>query len=254
MPRRRGEYGSATAHPLPPTLIRVMTVLVSGVFASSLLCACVPIPYRPSVSIQHEAVSQESASAVQLKMQSSGWLGKIGEELKRTEPRILFIDGAAALPGANDFISLPNAIAALSRLPPGPAAPDFLLGLSAFTDEKVHDTNYYVPLVGYDREQYVARLPSLLVDLRSGQPAEALDFESQYSMVVVQMFYGVMTVPMPQSAIHSALVAEVSRRLRAAQPHGPIRLLVMFQKQQELPKAQQPALETAPDGGSKSQP
>jgi hypothetical protein len=210
---------------------------VAAVFcAVSLVTACVPVPYKPAVSIQHEAVAPEGAPAILLKTEPSSWLGDVGKELQRAEPRIVFMDGAKSLPDARDFISLPEAIAALSKLPPGSDTPDYLLGLSPFTEQHVHATDDYMPLFGYTKDQYVAHQPSMLVELRSAQPAEAMDFKSAYSMVVVQFFYGVMTVPRVHSAIDNALVAEVARRLRVAQPQGPIRLLVMFEKPKDVSK------------------
>ncbi|HTY93106.1 MAG TPA: hypothetical protein VMC02_04405 [Steroidobacteraceae bacterium] len=213
-----------------PGASRATAVLLAGSLVTVLLCGCVPVPYRPAVNIRHEAVTPEGASAMELKTEPAAWLGDIGDRLKREEPRIVFIDGGSSLPGVVDYVSLSDAMGALSRLPPGPAAPDFLLCLSEYTERVVHDSDYYLPLLGYGNTKYVARLPSLLANLRSGQAAQALTFESQYHMVVVQFVYGIMTAPRPQSAIHGALVAEFSRQLRAAQPTGPIRVLVMFQR------------------------
>lgn len=196
----------------------------------ALMSACVPLPYRPSVAIHHDYISAEAASAILLKADSSASLGKVAADLQRAEPRIVLIDPAGILQGPTDFIALPDVIAELATLPTDAAAPDFLLGLSALTTKQVHDTDYYMPLVGYTKTEYVARLPASIVELRSVQRAEALTFQSDYSMMVAQLFYGIMTIPMPEGAIHSALVDELLRRLRTGRPTGPIRLVVMSQK------------------------
>jgi hypothetical protein len=216
-------------------MIRAATLTASLLCAATLLAGCVPIPYKPAVSVQHDVITPEAAPAILLKAEPPAWAGKVGEQLRRAEPRIVLMDGTKALPDALDFISLPDAIAALAKLPPGPDTPDYLLGMSPFAEEEQSKTDIYQPGVGYYKDKYVGHLPSLLVELRSGRPADAMDFKSEYSMVVVELFYGVMTVPEGEKAVDSALVAEVARRLKAAQPQGPIRLLVMFQKPKEAP-------------------
>ncbi len=205
--------------------------------ATSVLGACVPIPYKPAVNMEKNVVAPEAAPTIMLKAEPPSWAGKVGTQLKRAEPRVVFMDAAKALPDAVDFISLPDAIAALAKLPPGPDTPDYLLGLSTFAEEQVGGTDLYQPLVGYTKDKFVGHLPSVLVELRSGRPADAMDFKTEYSMVVVQLIYGVMTVPEGEKAVDNALVAEVARRLKAAQPQGPIRLLVMFQKPPAAPPA-----------------
>jgi hypothetical protein len=199
-----------------------------ALLACTLISGCVPIPYRPPVTIHHERISDEAAPAILLKTESVAWIGKLGAELQRAEPRIVFIDGASVLP--SDFIALPDVIAELLKLTPGTSSPDFLLGLGTLITQQVHDTNYYVPLAGYTKTQFVTRWPVSLIELRAGRSAEALTFQSDYSLVVAQLFYGVMTVPMPERAIRSALIVELLRNLRTARPSGPISLVVMFQK------------------------
>ena len=208
----------------------VINCAAYALLACAFISGCAPIPYRPSVNILREHISDEEASAVLLKTESVAWTGKIGAELQRAEPRIVFIDGASVLQGRSDFMALSDVIADLLTLTPGTSSPDFVLGLGSLTTEQVHDTNYYVPLVGYTKTQFVARWPASLIELRTGRSAEALIFPSNYSMVVAQLFYGVMIVPMPEQAIHHALIVELLRDLKTACPSGPIRLVVMFQK------------------------
>jgi hypothetical protein len=223
-----------------------ITAAAAVMSAALILASCVPLPYKPAVKVQNKEVTQEGAPAIMLKVEPASWAGKIGDRLRRAEPRIELIDGAKALPDTPDFISLPEAIAALAKLPPGPDTPDYLLGMAPFSEKQVSGSNpdlYVFPVAGYAHGHGVGHLPLVLVELHSGRPAESMDYKTEYSMTVVQLWYGFMTVPRSEKAVEDKLVADIARRLRAAQPTGPIRLLVMFEQADEAPQA-------APEAGS----
>ena len=218
-----------TPHSLP-SLTRSTLARALGLSALCALCACAPLPYTPSVTLQQERIAVQAPSAPMLKTENSSWLGDLGAKLRQAEPRIVFVDGTRLIKGESDFLTLTDVVAEISKSAESPDRPDFLLALSSYSDRVLHENNYYAPLVGYDHILSEARMTALLVRFPEGDTADSLIFQSQYSSVVVQAFYGVMTVPMPKRAIHAALVAELARRLRAARPSGPIRVIVMFER------------------------
>src|SRR5215469_12526236 len=89
------------------------------------LCACAPLPYTPSVTLQQERIAVQAPSAPMLKTESSSWLGDLGEKLRRAEPRIVFVDGTRLIKGESDFFTLTDVVAEISKSAESPDRPDF---------------------------------------------------------------------------------------------------------------------------------
>jgi hypothetical protein len=113
------------------------------------------------------------------------------------------------------------------------ASADYLLSIGPVTHRQLHDTGAAAPflifpsVVGYEKTQSLETLPAVLLDLQSPQPPDYLLCQSAYSEVAAGLFYGVMTIAMPEPAVRDALARDVAHTLAAAHPNGAIRLLVL---------------------------
>jgi hypothetical protein len=201
------------------------------------LGGCVPIPYRPSASVGHTAVTAEDAAAITLSTNHNrALIESVSRSIRKAEPRVELVDGKQYLN------SLPGGHGTLSELLAGhdasPAAPnaDYLLCVGSKVHRQLHDTGAAAPFpyfpifwVGYEKIQSRESLAASLVDLRAPAAMESLQVSSTYSEVIASFAYGVATIAMPESALRQALARDVVHTLTTAHPTGTIRLIVLAQ-------------------------
>jgi hypothetical protein len=219
---------------------RLRTVVLLGLLA---LTACVPIPYKPGATTTHEPVQAEDAAGVAL---SSGkqWrlIESVGKAIQRAEPRVVLIDSSdyavgLARKGADTLSEVMRSAAtpASQSAAPLPTA-DCLLSVGEVSFKQLHDTGLAssaMPMapvvVGYEKVQSRATLAASFVDLRTPERVDSIRVTASYTEMVAAMVYGVVTVARPQAALRDHLAQEVTQRLQAAYPQGPIRLVILAQ-------------------------
>jgi len=201
------------------------------------LSGCVPIPYRPSASVGHTAVTAEEAAAITLSAnRDRALIESVSKSIRKAEPRIELVDGTQYLnnlPAGHGTLS-----AVLAGHDASPAAPDadYLLCVGSKVHRQLHDTGAaapfpYLPIfwVGYEKVQSRESLAASLVDLHTPAAGESLQVSSTYSEVIASLGYGVATIAMPESALRQALARDVAHTLATAHPTGTIRLIVLAQ-------------------------
>ena len=198
--------------------------------------ACVPIPYKPSASVNHVAVTPDAASAITLSSSRRDFAESLTKAIQQIEPRIVLVDGFSYL---TTLAAAHGTLAdVLTSDPASPAAAmaDYLLCVGSPVHRKLHDTGDaepfpYFPVVwvGYEKVQSRDSLTASLIDLHAPQGAEILEASTTYSEVIAAMVYGVGTVAMPQTALRNALAVDIAHKLASAQPTGTIRLIVLAQ-------------------------
>jgi hypothetical protein len=204
---------------------------------ASAATACVPIPYKPSASVNHVPVTTEAASAITLSSSSHrGFAESLAKSIRHVEPRIVIIDGGAYL---TTLKTGQGTLADVLTSDPGsPLEPmaDHLLCVGSPVYRQLHDTGMaapfpYLPVVwvGYEKVQSRESVTASLIDLHAPQGAEILEASTTYSEVIAAMVYGVGTIAMPQTALRDALAKDVAHKLASAQPTGTIRLIVLAQ-------------------------
>jgi hypothetical protein len=199
--------------------------------------ACVPIPYKPSASVNHVPVTAEEASAITVSSNSHrAFAESLAKSIRQVEPRIVLIDGGpylTALQAGHGTLA-----EVLARNPGSPAAPmaDYLLCVGSPVHRQLHDTGAAAPFplfpviwVGYEKVQSRDSLTASLIDLHGPQGAESLEASTTYSEVIAAAVYGVATIARPHAALRDALAADVARKLASALPRGAIRLIVLAQ-------------------------
>jgi hypothetical protein len=201
------------------------------------LSGCVPIPYRPSASVGHTAVTAEDAAAITLSTNHNRALIKsVSRSIRKAEPRVELVDGTqylGRLPAGHG--TLADVLAGHDASPAAPDA-DYLLCVGSKVHRQLHDTGAAAPFpdfpifwVGYEKIQSRESLAASLVDLRAPAAVESLQVSSTYSEVIASFAYGVATIAMPESALRQALARDVARTLTTAHPTGTIRLIVLAQ-------------------------
>jgi hypothetical protein len=198
--------------------------------------ACVPIPYKPSASVNHVPVTAEAASGITLSASQRDFAESLTKAIQHIEPRVVRIDG---FPYLTTLAAAHGTLADVLASDPGsPAAAmaDYLLCVGTPVHRKLHDTGDaepfpYFPVVwvGYEKVQSRDSLTASLIDLHAPQGAEILEASTTYSEVIAAMVYGVGTIAMPQTALRDALARDVAHKLASAQPTGTIRLIVLAQ-------------------------
>jgi hypothetical protein len=212
---------------------RILLALSAAITAT----ACVPIPYKPSASVNHVPVTAQEASAITLRSNNHrAFAESLAKSIQHVEPRIVLIDGG---PYLSTLQAGHGTLAdVLTSDPVSPAAPmaDYLLCVGSPVHRKLHDTGDAEPFivfpafwVGYEKVQSRDSLTASLIDLHAPQGAEILEASTTYSEVIAALGYGVGTIARPQAALRDALAADVARKLAAAQPAGTIRLIVLAQ-------------------------
>jgi hypothetical protein len=212
---------------------RVLLALSVAITAS----ACVPIPYKPSASVNHVPVTAEEASAITLSSNTHREFAEsLAKSIQHVEPRIVLIDGG---PYLTTLYAGHGTLAEVLTSDPGSlAAPmaDYLLCVGSPVHRQLHDTGMAAPFpyfpvvwVGYEKVQSRDSLSASLIDLRAPQGAESLEVSTTYSEVIAAAVYGVATIARPQAALRDALAADVAHRLASGQPTGAIRLIVLAQ-------------------------
>ena len=200
------------------------------------LSGCVPIPYRPSASVGHTAVTAEEAAAITLSTNHNrALIESVSKSIRKAE-RVELVDGTQylnRLPAGHGTLS-----AVLAGHDASPAAPDadYLLCVGSKVHRQLHDTGAaapfpYLPIfwVGYEKVQSRESLAASLVDLHTPAAGESLQVSSTYSEVIASLGYGVATIAMPESALRQALARDVAHTLATAHPTGTIRLIVLAQ-------------------------
>lgn len=204
---------------------------------ASAATACVPIPYKPSASVDHAPVTPEAASAIVLSSSSHrDFAASLTKSIQHVEPRIVLIDSGPYLTALQaGHGTLADVLGSDARPAPAPMA-DYLLCVGSPVHRKLHDTGDaepfpYFPVVwvGYEKVQSRDSLTASLIDLHAPQGAEILEASTTYSEVIAAMVYGVGTIAMPQTALRDALARDVAHKLASAQPTGTIRLIVLAQ-------------------------
>jgi hypothetical protein len=198
---------------------------------------CVPIPYKPSASVNHAPVTAEEASAITVSSASHhGFIEPVEKSIHQMEPRIVVIDGAPYLAKLASAQGTLIEVLSTDRTPVAAPPADYLLCIGTPVHRQLHDTGAaapFIPLpviwVGYEKVQSRDSVVASLVDLRA-HSAEHLEVSSTYSEVIAAAVYGVATIARPQAALRDALAADVAHELAALQPTGSIRILVLAQE------------------------
>jgi hypothetical protein len=201
------------------------------------LSGCVPIPYRPSASVSHTAVTAEEAAAITLSTNHNrALIGSVSKSIKKAEPRVELMNGTQYLESLSaGHRTLADVLAGHDASPAAPDA-DYLLCVGSKVHRQLHDTGAAAPFpyfpifwVGYEKIQSRESLAASLVDLRAPAAMESLQVSSTYSEVIASFAYGVATIAMPESALRQALARDVAHTLTTAHPTGAIRLIVLAQ-------------------------
>ncbi len=199
-----------------------------------LLDGCVPVPFRPSATVNHEVVTtQEQAPSVHAG-NSRSEARSVAKAIQHDEPRVVLIDpaGFTRRLGATD-LTLQEVVTAAQE-GNGTEGADYLLSVAAPETRELHETGMAAPrqfsVVGYGKVQSEAVLSATLLDLRDPQALEVLCASSNYSESMVGLGYGVVTIALPEPGLREALAREVAHTLASARPEGAIRLLVLSQQ------------------------
>jgi hypothetical protein len=208
-------------------LMSAVGVLVLAVY----LAGCVPIPYRPSTTVSQNTPSSEESMEVVVPIGENPWVDSVATSIAKKEPRIVRVDSNAFLtaadPGEHRMLSLRE----LNPTPPSLA--DFALLVGAPDNKTLSDIGaaapfFFMPvIVGYEKAKKVETVPAVLIALGGNREVIPLSIESRYSEVTAGLVYGIMTIPLPESAVRLGLTKEVIRLLAREQPTGPIRLVVL---------------------------
>jgi len=200
------------------------------------LSGCVPIPYRPSATVGHTAVTAEEAAAITLSTNHNrALIESVSKSIRKAEPRVELVDGTQylnRLPAGHGTLADVLADHGTSTA----ADADYLLCVGSKVHRQLHDTGAAAPFpyfpifwVGYEKIQSRESLAASLVDLRAPAAMESLRVSSTYSEVIASLAYGVATIAMPESALRQALARDVAHTLTTAHPTGTIRLIVLAQ-------------------------
>jgi hypothetical protein len=197
---------------------------------------CVPIPYKPSASVNHVAVTAEEASAIRVESGSHrAFVQALTTSVRQAEPRIAVIDGSPYLASlSSGQVTLAQVLRPEDPTGAVPSA-DYILAVGNPVHRQLHDTGAAAPFilfpviwVGYEKVQSRESVVASLIDLHS-HSADRLEVSSIYSEVIAAAVYGVGTIARPQAALRDALATDVAHRLAALQPSGPIRIMVLAQ-------------------------
>jgi hypothetical protein len=217
--------------------LRRLRHLVEIAILAGMLAGCVPVPFRPSAAVTHTAVTtDETATRVEVARKNSE-ARSVATAIQHDEPRVQLIDPAAIFVRLGD----PNgaklgALMIAAHEGDQALAADYVLSVGEPTYRQLHDTGAAAPflfmpsMIGYEKIQSQEVLPAILLDLRDPQAFQVLCASSTYSEVATGLVYGVMTIAMPEPALRNSLAREVAHTVAAAQPEGPIRLLVVSQE------------------------
>ncbi len=211
-----------------------MNTLRITILACLFLAGCVPVPFKPSATVSQTAVGPEQTAPRLALADERSEAHSVAKAIRHGEPRIVLVDAASWSARVGTAATLPEVLAAAHEGHPELAA-DYLLSVGEPTNHQLHDTGAAAPflfvpsVVGYEKIQSIGTLSATLVDLKEPQSLEVLCASSTYSEVAAGLFYGVMTVAMPEAALRDALAKEVTHRLAVMQPAGTIRLLVLSQ-------------------------
>jgi acyl-CoA synthetase (AMP-forming)/AMP-acid ligase II len=199
-----------------------------------LLGGCVPVPFRPSATVSHEAVtSLDEAPRVESATDRTE-AAAVAKAIRRDEPRVVLVNP----PALSDLIAASVTLRqVLDAAHQGNAAlpADYILSVGIPSVRQLHDTGAAAPVffmpavVGYEKIQSQEVVPAMLLDLRDPQTLQLLCASSTYSEVATGLVYGVMTIAMPEAALRESLAREVAHTLAVAQPEGTIRLLVLME-------------------------
>jgi hypothetical protein len=215
--------------------------LVVVLLFSAAAGGCVPIPYRPEAHVTHTPVTASAASSITVSSPSKrGMANPLSQSIRKSEPRIVVVNSGGEVEKA-----VPASWSLLSQtMSSGPNVPpaDYLLAIGPPVYRKLHDTGDAEPFlffpafwVGYEKVQSMETMCASLIDLRAPASAEGILVTTAYTEVVAALAYGVSTVAMPQTSIRNALAEDVARRLAAAHPTGPIRLMILAQEGGDRP-------------------
>jgi hypothetical protein len=205
-------------------------VLVLAIAATG----CVPIPYKPSASVNHVPVTAEEASTITVSSSSHrALIEPLAKSIQHAEPRIVVVDGIPYLTSLTaGHGTLADVLVSDQGSGRAPGA-DYLLCVGSPVHRQLHDTGAAAPFpyfpviwVGYEKVQSRDSVIASLIDLHA-HSAESLEVSTTYSEVIAAAVYGVATIARPQAALREALAADVVHELVALHPTGPIRIMVL---------------------------
>jgi hypothetical protein len=185
--------------------------------------------YRPAVTETHTPEPGVDPSATRFTSEPSRWLGRVERALKSSDRRIEVVQSSALFPDTNRLMTAEDVSARLAELGPGTPPPDLTLAIGRVRQRVLDDVDLYQPLVGYAKTRYHAETAATIIDAHDVGGTEPVRFETEYSDMIAQVFYGVMTIGRPQAAIQKAIVDDITRRARLARPSGRYRVLILAQ-------------------------